>query len=116
MNNNSLSTCNPACIIQGEHYRFSVLTPQMLRMEYSESGIFEDLATQTVLNRNFPVPEFTVTESDQRLEIDTKAFHMVYNKQQFNEVNLFIDVKYDFTNYGGRMFYTQRIMDGYFYR
>ena len=105
MNNNKHSMCNPACIVQGKHYRFSVLTPQMLRMEYSESGIFEDLATQTVLNRNFSVPEFTVTESDQRLEIDTKAFHMVYNKQEFNEVNLFIDVKYDFTNYGGRWYF-----------
>ena len=60
------SCCNKACIVQGEKYRFSVLTPFMMRMEYSETGVFEDLQTQTVLNREFPVPEYTVTQSDDR--------------------------------------------------
>ena len=27
------SCCNKACIVQGEKYRFSVLTPFMMRME-----------------------------------------------------------------------------------
>ena len=71
------SCCNKACIVQGEKYRFSVLTPFMMRMEYSETGVFEDLQTQTVLNREFPVPEYTVTQSDDRLEIETEAFHML---------------------------------------
>ena len=39
------SCCNKACIVQGEKYRFSVLTPFMMRMEYSETGVFEDLQT-----------------------------------------------------------------------
>ena len=47
------SCCNKACIVQGEKYRFSVLTPFMMRMEYSETGVFEDLQTQTVLTGNF---------------------------------------------------------------
>ena len=29
------SCCNKACIVQGGKYRFSVLTPFMMRMEYS---------------------------------------------------------------------------------
>lgn len=53
------SCCNKACIVQGEKYRFSVLTPFMMRMEYSETGVFEDLQTQTVLNREFPVGALT---------------------------------------------------------
>ena len=32
--------CNPDCVVQGEKYRFTVLTPQMLRMEYAEDGVF----------------------------------------------------------------------------
>ena len=99
------SCCNKACIVQGEKYRFSVLTPFMMRMEYSETGVFEDLQTQTVLNREFPVPEYSVTQSDDRLEIETEAFHMIYDKKKFSEEGLFIDVKYDFTNYGGRWYF-----------
>ncbi len=69
----------------------------MMRMEYSETGVFEDLQTQTVLNREFPVPEYSVTQSDDHLEIETEAFHMIYDKKKFSEEGLFIDVKYDFT-------------------
>ena len=84
------SCCNKACIVQGEKYRFSVLTPFMMRMEYSETGVFEDLQTQTVLNREFPVPEYTVTQSDDRLEIETEAFHMIYDKKKFSEEGRFL--------------------------
>ena len=104
------SCCNKACIVQGEKYRFSVLTPFMMRMEYSETGVFEDLQTQTVLNREFPVPEYSVTQSDDRLEIETEAFHMIYDKKKFSEEGLFIDVKYDFTNYEiGRVSCRERV-------
>ena len=53
---------NPKAIIQGDKYRITILTNALVRLEYSESGIFEDRPTQTVLNRDFPVPEFTVKE------------------------------------------------------
>ena len=33
-------------IVQGENYRFTVLTPSMIRMEYSEKGVFVDKKTQ----------------------------------------------------------------------
>ena len=82
------SCCNKACIVQGEKYRFSVLTPFMMRMEYSETGVFEDLQTQTVLNREFPVPEYSVTQSDDRLEIETEAFHMIYDKMKCRASNM----------------------------
>ena len=41
-------------MIQGENYRITVLTESLLRLEYSRDGIFEDRATQTVINRDFP--------------------------------------------------------------
>lgn len=40
--------------------RFTVLTPEMIRIEYSEDGKFEDKATFAVVNRNLEVPEFRV--------------------------------------------------------
>ena len=50
-------------MIQGENYRITVLTESLLRLEYSRDGIFEDRATQTVINRDFPVPVFKVSET-----------------------------------------------------
>ena len=59
--------CNPKSIVQGEKYRISVLTESLLRLEYSEDGIFEDRATQTVVNRNFPEVSFEVKETEDAL-------------------------------------------------
>lgn len=97
--------CNPDCVVQGEKYRFTVLTPRMLRMEYAEDGVFEDRPTTVVWNRNFDRPEFTVRDQEHCLEIDTEYFHLVYDKQEFSPNHLYIDVKYAFTNYGGRWYY-----------
>ena len=33
------SCCNKACIVQGGKYRFSVLTPFMMRMEKLQTGV-----------------------------------------------------------------------------
>lgn len=94
--------CNSDSVVQGEKYRFTVLTPQMLRMEYSEDGVFEDRPTQIVWNRNFDNPEFQVIDLPGRLEISTDYFHLVYNKKEFSPNNLYIDIKCAYTNYGGR--------------
>ena len=40
-------------VIQGENYRISVLTESLVRLEYSEDGVFEDGQTQVVQNRDF---------------------------------------------------------------
>ena len=72
---------NPKCVVQGDKYRFTVLTSQMLRMEYDENGEFEDRPTQVVWNRNFDCPEFTVRDQEHCLEIDTEYFHLVYDKK-----------------------------------
>lgn len=97
--------CNWDSVVVGEHYRFSVLTPNLLRLEYSEKGIFEDRPSQVVLNRRFETPEFHVVDEEGRLEISTVAFHLVYNKKSFSPENLYIDAKNRYTNYGGRWKY-----------
>ena len=39
-------------IIQGEKYRITLLTESLVRLEYSEDGIFEDRATQFAFHRD----------------------------------------------------------------
>ena len=79
-------------MIQGKNYRITVLTESLLRLEYSREGVFEDRATQTVLNRDFPVPAFKVSETAEELKLFTGALEMTYNKREFAPNGLFIKV------------------------
>lgn len=97
--------CNEASVVKGEHYRFTVLTSNLLRLEYSEKGVFEDRPSQVVLNRYFDTPEFQVIDEDACLEISTKDFHLVYNKKEFSPENLYIDAKNRCSHYAGRWKY-----------
>lgn len=80
-------------IIQGEKYRFTVLTEEMIRLEYCEDGKFEDRATQCVIDRKFKVPEYQVIENEESLEIITDKIHLVYNKQKFTDYGLSVQVR-----------------------
>lgn len=82
-----------AAIIQGEKYRFTVLTEEMIRLEYCEDGQFEDRATQCVIDRKFKVPEYQVIENEESLEIITDKIHLVYNKQKFSDYGLSVQVR-----------------------
>lgn len=75
-------------MICGEHYRVTVLTKSLVRLEYSAEGIFTDAATQTVLNRNFPKVDFSYKESDEELEVRTEYFQLFYNKKEFTSYGL----------------------------
>jgi hypothetical protein len=61
-----------ATVVAGDA-RFEVLTPRVVRLEYSPTGTFLDDPTFTVLRRDFPVPAYTVTRSDGWLTIRTSA-------------------------------------------
>lgn len=82
-----------AAIIQGEKYRFTVLTEEMIRLEYCEDGKFEDRATQCVIDRKFKVSEYQVIENEESLEIITDKIHLVYNKQKFTDYGLSVQVR-----------------------
>ncbi|MFU7517895.1 hypothetical protein, partial [Clostridium sp. HCS.1] len=56
-------------IIQGRNYRFTVLTPSLIRMEYSKKGEFVDKATQMVVNRNFDLTYFRIIDNVNGLQI-----------------------------------------------
>ena len=78
----------PENMIQREHYRITVLTKSLVRLEYSPDGIFTDAPTQTVLNRNFPQVSFEVRETPEELEIRTEYFQLNYDKKEFTSHGL----------------------------
>ncbi len=60
--------------------RFTVLTPQLIRMEWSEDGRFEDNATLTFVNRNLPVPEYKVQKGRNKVVIKTDHVTLTYKR------------------------------------
>ena len=83
---------NPKAVVQGKHYRFTVLTDRLIRMEWSADGVFEDRATKMVLCREFPVPAFTVKETEDSLELITDCLHLYYDKQRFSQGGLSVGI------------------------
>lgn len=69
--------CRAESVVQGKDWRFTVLTPALIRMEYNADGIFEDRATQVVVNRDFDTPEFTVIEKDGSITIKTECLELI---------------------------------------
>lgn len=58
----------PENTIQGDKYRFTLLTPCLIRMEYREDGKFEDRPTQVVWNRKFDPVDFRVEKKGEGFE------------------------------------------------
>lgn len=94
-------------VIQGEKYRITMLTQGLIRLEYSEDGCFEDRATQSVWNRDFPKTEFRCKETPDSLEIFTSRIHLVYDKQKFSPNGLSVQVLGQFINHGSIWHYGQ---------
>ena len=69
---------NPKAVVTRGNARFTVLTPEMIRIQYSKKALFEDRATFGVVNRNLPVPKFKTTEENGWLEIKTSALTLRY--------------------------------------
>lgn len=75
---NALS--NPKAIIKGDKYRITVLTERLIRLEYNETGLFEDRATEQVFNRNLPIPKFSAIEDARVVTVTTDYFRLFYVK------------------------------------
>src|SRR5271165_4008692 len=50
---------DPKAVVTLGHARFTVLTPELIRMEWAPDGKFEDHASFVFLNRRLPVPKFS---------------------------------------------------------
>lgn len=70
---------NPAAVVTIGHARFTVLTPQLIRMEWAADGTFEDHPSFVFLNRRLPVPAFTQKRDGEQLTLATSALRLTYN-------------------------------------
>lgn len=73
---------NEKAVVKGEHYRFTILSERLIRLEYSRSGIFVDAPSQLVCNRRFEPVDFKKQEEGPLLEISTKYFLLTYVKEK----------------------------------
>jgi alpha-glucosidase (family GH31 glycosyl hydrolase) len=74
---------DPGAVVVIGRARFTVLTPEMIRMEWAADGKFEDHASFVFINRRLPVPKFlrTVTKSgtNELLTIKTSELTLTYS-------------------------------------
>lgn len=74
---------DPRAFVTAGHARFTILTPQLIRMEWAADGKFEDHASLVFLNRKLPVPKFdrnTIARGGFiRLELRTSALTLKYS-------------------------------------
>lgn len=96
--------------------RITLLTGRLLRFEFSESGIFENRATQKVLNRDFEPVDFKISESEEKTVIETDSLKIVWSGRQFSSENLTVETKgFGIWHYGERtenLKGTRRTLDG----
>ena len=101
----------PENIIKGDCWRISVLTEGLLRLEYDPDGFFEDRATQSVWNRNFPKSTFRVIDEDDSLEIITPKAHLIYDRNPFSANGLSIQAIGNYSAYHSIWHYGEDFKD-----
>ena len=109
-------TWNPladeAATVRCGEARFTVLTPRLLRMEWSADGRFEDRATLTFVNRRLNVPAFKVERKGKGCVIDTGALKLEYAGGRFSAATLKIGDWCFGKSDDGNLLGTTRTLDG----
>ncbi|MBO5814916.1 MAG: DUF5110 domain-containing protein [Bacteroidales bacterium] len=83
---------DPSAMVIAGNARFTVITSRLVRMEWSEDGVFEDNATLTFINRKLPVPDFKVSKSKSRVVIKTSDITLTYKpEEKFTAENLKVE-------------------------
>lgn len=105
----SNAVADDKAIVEGQNFRITVLTSQLIRFEYNEKGQFEDGPTQKVLNRRFPVPEFRVIDSEDEIEVITDNLHLIYTREVPSKNSLQISVLGGVSSYHSVYNYGEKI-------
>ena len=71
---------DPRAVVVVGKARFTVLTPEMIRMEWTADGKFEDHASFVFINRRLPVPTFSKEEAGKKLTLKTSALSLTYDR------------------------------------
>jgi alpha-glucosidase len=89
---------DPNAVITLGKARFTVLTPQLIRMEWAADGKFEDHASFVFLNRRLLAPKFEQAVAGNKLTIKTSALTLTYASGpdgRFTQDNLSIELSVD---------------------
>ena len=97
---------DPGAVVVMGRTRFTVLTPELIRMEWASDGKFEDHASFVFLNRKLPLVPFDRTELEHghKLVLKTSALTLTYTPGaglrshqdgRFTPENLTIDMTVD---------------------
>lgn len=96
--------------------RITFLTERLVRLEYCEKGVFEDRATQKVLNRDFPAVKFSLCRDGEGVMARTAALKLHWDGQPFSSDGLSVEVKgFGLWRFGDRpenLKGTRRTLDG----
>jgi len=118
---------DPRAMVTAGNARFTVLTPQLIRMEWAADGRFEDHASLVFLNRRLPVPRFQSANESMggadMLVIRTSSLTLRYQESggKFSAEDLNISFKLAGTDSGswhpgmpdtGNLMGTARTLDG----
>ena len=69
-------------VFKGNNYRITVLTDRLIRFEYNVGGEFLDWPTEFAINRNFPEVTLRHEEDSKYLELESKYFALLYQKEK----------------------------------
>src|SRR5579885_1193399 len=86
---------HPQSMVHAGHARFTVLTPRLLRLEWSAAGIFEDRGSLAFPQRYASPPPFTATTEQGVTTITTDKLLLEYRHAAgpFSSENLSITLK-----------------------
>lgn len=85
---------NSKGVISGNCWRIGVLSDSLLRLEWSDTGEFNDDATLMAVNRDFGTPpEYSTSIADGLLTVETTALRLTYDMRPFSKEGLSIVVK-----------------------
>ncbi len=81
---------DPRAVVTVGNARFSVLTPQLIRLEWAADGKFEDRPSLIFINRRLPVPKFTTRSDAEWFVLETDNLTLRYRKAggRFDSTNL----------------------------
>src|SRR5215208_4907546 len=105
------SRARPEAVLQGEHWRITVLSAGLVRIEWSDDGAFEDRASTFAVNRDLPVPEFSVVEGDAALELVTDRLRLTYDRGPFTPAGLSVQARGNVSNYHSVWRYGDEVSD-----
>ncbi|QTE38583.1 glycoside hydrolase family 31 protein [Mucilaginibacter gossypii] len=88
-NDNQL-TPDPKAVVQSGNVRFTVLTDQLIRLQWGQPASYDNRASLVVVNRKLPVPAFSTRTENEWFYLKTKKIELAYkiNSGVFDSTNL----------------------------